>query len=209
MAVCEKMIPGFGEVFRAISMKHIGLSTLQSRATAGVCRGTAIFALPGSNGACRDAWDEILVHQLDARYRPCNVAELVPRLRRDPSPRPEAISAEDVSGLREALASALAHGSIAGLLACMTDDEDATFLGPEGQFGRGPEAIRAALDGALAALPGATLSPLGEARVERGGLVARDTGTVEREGDRALVYSLVARRVDGAARCVALHVARG
>lgn len=80
-AVCEKMIPGFGEVFRAVSLKTIGLSTIQSRATAGVVNGTYVFALPGSTGACRDAWDEILVHQLDARYRPCNFAELIPRLR--------------------------------------------------------------------------------------------------------------------------------
>lgn len=79
-AVCEKMIPGFGEIFRAISLKTIGLSTIQSRATAGVARGTYVFALPGSTGACKDAWDEILAFQLDARYRPCNFAELVPRL---------------------------------------------------------------------------------------------------------------------------------
>jgi molybdenum cofactor biosynthesis protein B len=79
--VCEKPIPGFGELFRWISMKSIGTSTIQSRATAGVASGTYLFALPGSNGACRDAWDEILVHQLDSRFRPCNFAELLPRLR--------------------------------------------------------------------------------------------------------------------------------
>jgi len=79
-AVFEKEIEGFGELFRFISYKHVGASTIQSRATAGVARGTYLFALPGSPGACRDAWDEILVHQLDRRYRPCNLVELMPRL---------------------------------------------------------------------------------------------------------------------------------
>ena len=77
---CDKLIPGFGELFRFLSFATIGTSTIQSRATAGVCRGTYIFALPGSTGACRDAWDQILVHQLDSRFRPCNFAELLPRL---------------------------------------------------------------------------------------------------------------------------------
>ena len=80
-AVYDKEIPGFGEFFRRISEKSIGLSAIQSRATAGVAAGTLLFALPGSNGACRDAWNEILVYQLDSRYRPCNFAELLPRLR--------------------------------------------------------------------------------------------------------------------------------
>ena len=79
-AVCDKLIPGFGELFRMISFKLIATSTIQSRATAGVAKGTYIFAMPGSPGACRDAWDHILVHQLDSRYRPCNFAELIDRL---------------------------------------------------------------------------------------------------------------------------------
>jgi molybdenum cofactor biosynthesis protein B len=79
-AVYDKEIEGFGELFRWISFKHIGTSTIQSRATAGVARGTYLFALPGSTGACKDGWDEILVHQLDSRYRPCNFVELMPRL---------------------------------------------------------------------------------------------------------------------------------
>ena len=79
--VAEKEIPGFGELFRWISYRKISTSTIQSRATAGVARGTYIFALPGSTGACRDAWDEILVHQLDLRTKPCNFVELMPRLR--------------------------------------------------------------------------------------------------------------------------------
>jgi len=77
----DKSIPGFGELFRVISFQKIGTSTIQSRATAGLKNGTYLFALPGSPSACRDAWDEILVHQLDNRYRPCNFVELMPRLR--------------------------------------------------------------------------------------------------------------------------------
>jgi molybdopterin adenylyltransferase len=79
--VCEKEIPGFGELFRWISLKSIGTSTVQSRATAGVANGTYLFALPGSTGAVKDGWDEILKYQLDARYRPCNFVELMPRLK--------------------------------------------------------------------------------------------------------------------------------
>lgn len=79
--VADKKIPGFGELFRWQSFQKIGTSTVQSRADAGVANGTYIFVLPGSPGACRDAWDGILVHQLDIRHRPCNFAELIPRLR--------------------------------------------------------------------------------------------------------------------------------
>ncbi len=80
-AVYEKEIAGFGEVFRMISWEKIRTSTIQSRATAGVAGGTYLFALPGSPGACRDGWDEILRYQLDSRYRPCNFVELMPRLK--------------------------------------------------------------------------------------------------------------------------------
>lgn len=73
-------IPGFGELFRWLSFKTIGTSTVQSRACAIVARGTYIFALPGSNGAVKDGWDGILAEQLDARNRPCNFVELMPRL---------------------------------------------------------------------------------------------------------------------------------
>jgi len=78
--VADKMIPGFGELFRWLSFAKIGTSTIQSRATACVARGTYIFALPGSTGAVKDGWDDILVHQLDIRHRPCNFVELMPRL---------------------------------------------------------------------------------------------------------------------------------
>lgn len=76
----DKPIPGFGELFRQLSYATIGTSTIQSRATAGVIRGTYLFALPGSPGACKDAWDGILVFQLDSRHRPCNFVEIMPRL---------------------------------------------------------------------------------------------------------------------------------
>ncbi len=78
--VKDKDIPGFGELFRWISFNTIGTSTVQSRACAVVARGTYLFALPGSNGAVRDGWDNILAEQLDSRNRPCNFVELMPRL---------------------------------------------------------------------------------------------------------------------------------
>ncbi|RIK92550.1 MAG: molybdenum cofactor biosynthesis protein B [Proteobacteria bacterium] len=78
--VYEKEIEGFGELFRMLSFKNIGTSTIQSRATAGVAGGTYLFALPGSTGACRDGWDLILKDQLDYRHRPCNFVEIMPRL---------------------------------------------------------------------------------------------------------------------------------
>jgi molybdenum cofactor biosynthesis protein B len=79
--VAEKMIPGFGELFRWLSFRTIGTSTVQSRACACVARGTYVFALPGSTGAVKDGWDGILKDQLDSRHRPCNFVELMPRLR--------------------------------------------------------------------------------------------------------------------------------
>jgi molybdenum cofactor biosynthesis protein B len=78
--VWDKEIPGFGELFRWLSFQTIGTSTIQSRATAGVARGTYLFALPGSTGAVKDGWDLILASQLDIRHRPCNFVELMPRL---------------------------------------------------------------------------------------------------------------------------------
>ena len=80
-SVYEKEIPGFGEIFRLVSYEKIKTSTIQSRATAGVAGGTYLFALPGSPGACKDAWDDILQYQLDIRHKPCNFAELMPRLK--------------------------------------------------------------------------------------------------------------------------------
>ncbi len=78
--VYEKEVEAFGTVFTLISMEKIGTSAVQSRATGGVAGGTYLFALPGSPGACKDAWDGILVKQLDYRHRPCNFVEIMPRL---------------------------------------------------------------------------------------------------------------------------------
>ncbi len=77
----DKGLDGFGEVFRMLSWETIKTSTIQSRAIAGVANGTYIFCLPGSSNACRTAWDEIVVHQLDSRTKPCNLVQLMPRLK--------------------------------------------------------------------------------------------------------------------------------
>ena len=79
--VAEKHIPGFGELFRYISIKTVGTSAIQSRACAVLAKGKYIFALPGSSGGVTDAWDEILKHQLDINHKPCNFVELFPRLK--------------------------------------------------------------------------------------------------------------------------------
>ena len=79
-ALLDKTIDGFGEVFRTISREQIGTSTIQSRALAGVANGTYVFCVPGSSGACATAWDSLISAQLDIRTRPCNLAEMMPRL---------------------------------------------------------------------------------------------------------------------------------
>lgn len=76
----EKEIEGFSVIFHMVSYESVGLSTLQSRACGGVAKGTFIFCLPGSNGACKDGWDKVISHQLDSRHGPCNLVELMPRL---------------------------------------------------------------------------------------------------------------------------------
>jgi molybdenum cofactor biosynthesis protein B len=81
LPLLDKQMPGFGELFRAISFEEIGTSSLQSRAFAGLANGTFLFALPGSTSACRTAWEKIVRAQLDARTKPCNLATLRPRLR--------------------------------------------------------------------------------------------------------------------------------
>jgi len=81
LPLLDKQMPGFGELFRALSFEEIGTSTLQSRAFAGLANGTFLFALPGSTSACRTAWEKIIRAQLDARTRPCNLATLRPRLK--------------------------------------------------------------------------------------------------------------------------------
>lgn len=87
--VMEKRIEGFGELFRMLSFQKIGTSTMQSRAIGGVAGGTYLFALPGSTGAVKDGWDDILVWQLDNRHRPCNLVELMPRLQEHLKPAAE------------------------------------------------------------------------------------------------------------------------
>src|SRR5687768_9330473 len=81
LPLLDKQMPGFGELFRAISVEEIGTSSLQSRAFAGLANGTFLFALPGSTSACRTAWEKIIRAQLDARTKPCNLANLRPRLK--------------------------------------------------------------------------------------------------------------------------------
>ncbi len=81
LPLLDKEMPGFGELFRALSFDEIGTSTLQSRAFAGLANATFVFALPGSTSACRTAWEKIISAQLDARTRPCNLANLRPRLK--------------------------------------------------------------------------------------------------------------------------------
>ena len=80
MKIADKTIEGFGELFRQVSFSKIGTSAIQSRALAALINTTYVFCLPGSKGACKDGWDEILQYQLDARHRPCNFVEIMPRL---------------------------------------------------------------------------------------------------------------------------------
>ena len=79
--IADKQIPGFGEIFRTISLKSVGTSSIQSRACAVLAKGKYIFALPGSSGGVTDAWEEILKYQLDINHKPCNFVELIPRLK--------------------------------------------------------------------------------------------------------------------------------
>ena len=79
--IADKHIPGFGEVFRTLSLKTVGTSSIQSRACAALAKGKYIFSLPGSSGGVTDAWDKILIHQLDINHKPCNFVELLPRLK--------------------------------------------------------------------------------------------------------------------------------
>ena len=78
--IADKHIPGFGEIFRMISYKKIKTSTIQSRTCAGISKGKFLFSLPGSPGACKDAWDEIIKYQLDSSFKPCNLVEILPKL---------------------------------------------------------------------------------------------------------------------------------
>ena len=81
MDLSDKLIDGFGELFRQLSYNKIGTSTIQSRAIAAIINHTYVFSLPGSPGACKDGWDDILQYQLDSRHKPCNLIEIMPRLK--------------------------------------------------------------------------------------------------------------------------------
>ncbi len=97
-AVYDKEISGFSVLFHTVSHRQIGLSTMQSRATAGLAKGTVLFALPGSTGAVKDGWDEIIRFQLDSRYRPCNLVEIMPRfLEAEDAAPADAIDATDAA----------------------------------------------------------------------------------------------------------------
>ena len=207
-AVCDTLIPGFGEVFRAISLRTIGLSTLQSRAMAGVCRGMPIFALPGSNGACKDAWDEVLVHQLDIRYRPCNIAEIAPRLLRDPSPRPESVSAGDTEALREELLHALARRELDRVAACLAFEHGATLLVP----GHPPIHDVAGLGEFILSLgdvvsgQACSATELHPVAYEPGQLAARDVARLQLDESLAFTMSATLRRRAGRAVYELIHL---
>lgn len=87
LPLLDKTMPGFGEMFRQVSYAEIGTSTMQSRAFAGLANATFVFCLPGSTGACRTAWEQLIHAQLDARTKPCNLVNLRPRLKEDPDHR--------------------------------------------------------------------------------------------------------------------------
>jgi len=175
--VIDKEVPGFGELFRWLSFQTIGTSTIQSRALGGIAGGTYIFALPGSTGACRDAWDQILVHQLDKRFRPCNFVELQPRL---VAAAPASISAEAVEAAIETWCEGVAADDPDTLLALYA--QEARLALPSA----GHEGARVAVEALLDEIGGRTFryDSLGGATVEPGGQAASDVGALF-EGDRA------------------------
>jgi molybdenum cofactor biosynthesis protein B len=191
--VIHKEIPGFGELFRAVSVDTIGTSTVQSRALGGVAARTYIFALPGSTGACKDAWDRILVHQLDQRHRPCNFAELLPRLVRDDGPA--SIDRESVVRATErwcALVEA-EHGE--GLTRLY--GADCRVALPDA----GHEGAKAAAREVLLLLGGRSFryESLGGVQVEPGGQSATDVGALVEKGTARFVCTWVWRRDDDGA----------
>ncbi len=188
--VIDKEIVGFGELFRWLSFQTIGTSTIQSRALGGVARSSYIFALPGSTGACRDAWEQILVHQLDARFRPCNFAELMPRLR----PR-AAAGGLGVDTVEAAIATWCA--------AVKADDVDAlaALYAPDARLAlpsAGHEGARVSAEAILHELGSRTFryDSLGGAQVEAGGSTGTDVGALI-EGGRARFVTSWVWRVHG------------
>jgi molybdenum cofactor biosynthesis protein B len=194
--VCDKLVPGFGELFRQISYELIGTSTLQSRALAGVVRGTYVFALPGSTGACRDGWDHILKFQLDIRHRPCNFAELLPRLRGDRSPRYEPPTADEVDRATARWLAALSEGVDATLELYDLDQLD--VIGPSGELATTGDALRALLAGFVpCAAPRLEVRAGG---LQPGGLLVRSVGTLTLDETQVLTVATSWHRRSGQLR---------
>jgi len=188
--VITKEIPGFGELFRARSVESVGTSTVQSRALAGVAKRTYVFALPGSTGACRDAWDGILVHQLDVRHRPCNFAELLPRLA--PEEGLGSIQLETVVRATERWCALVEAEHAEGL---------SRLYGPGCRLAlpdAGHEGPKVAAREVLAAVGGRRFryDSLGGPQVEPGGQAATDVGALVEGGKAAFVCTWVWRRDD-------------
>jgi molybdenum cofactor biosynthesis protein B len=188
--VITKEITGFGELFRSISLQSVGTSTVQSRALGGLVERTYVFALPGSTGACKDAWDSILVHQLDNRHRPCNFAELIPRLVRDE--RPASIRLETVVRATERWC-ALVEAEHAEGLTRLYGAECRVALPAAGH-----EGPKVAAREVLATLGGRRFSydSLGGPQVEPGGQSATDVGALVEDGRARFVCTWVWRRDD-------------
>jgi len=195
--VIDKEIPGFGELFRFLSYETIGTSTIQSRAMGGVAGATYIFALPGSTGACRDAWDEILVHQLDSRFRPCNFAELAPRLVEPPAP---AMSVQQVGEAIEAWCAGVAADDPEALMALYTGDTRLALPSA------GHEGARVAVEALLHELGSRRFryDSLGGAELEPGGQAATDVGALI-EGGRARFVTTWVWRAQGSSVRISLQ----
>lgn len=193
--VLHKEIPGFGEMFRALSVANIGTSTVQSRALAGVVERTYVFALPGSTGACKDAWDGILVHQLDSRHRPCNFAELLPRLVHDRGD-PQGIGVQEVEGAVMRWCAAVEAGHVEGLARMYT--EGSRLALPDAGH-EGPKVIATAV---VALLGGRALhlDSLGGVQIEPGGTSATDVGALVEAGQARFVTTMVWRKQGGQLR---------
>ena len=191
--VIDKEIPGFGELFRWLSFQGIGTSTIQSRALAGVAHRTYVFALPGSTGACRDAWDQILVHQLDSRFRPCNFAELLPRLVRAPE---AAFAVADVEEAIERWCRGVAADDPDQLLELYADDVRLALPSA------GHEGARVAVAELLHELGSRRFryDSLDAAQIEPGGLAATDVGALIEGGRARFVTTWVWRVVRGRVR---------
>ncbi len=186
--VIHKEVPGFGELFRAVSVDTIGTSTVQSRALAGVAGRSYIFALPGSTGACKDAWDRILVFQLDRRHRPCNFAELLPRLVKDDAA--PSIALETVVRATERWCALLEAQHAEGLTRLYTAGCRVAL--PDA----GHEGAKAAARAVMLTLGARRFryESLGGVQLEPGGQSATDVGALVEDGTPRFVCTWVWRR---------------